>query len=188
MRFCGVSLFWQGFALFSRRLFFAPRGYKKNCTGSCARSSPRQCRVWNFPKETAAMYADGMANFSIRCATRRSSQCIIFDGFQGRYNGFAERKVPRSAPERTLQSPWRNMNLSCIFSRKSPLNFLSPRLALGLRDLNLLPISPNGLRYLVSSRRALRFRNFFTFPIYEYYGRFKGFRSGHFKIRLPHCP
>ena len=52
---------------------------------------------------------------------------VISDGFQGRYNGFAERKVPRSAPERTLQSPWRNMNLSCIFSRKSSLNFLSPR-------------------------------------------------------------
>ena len=76
------------------------------------------------------------------------------------------------------------MNLSCIFSRKSPLNFLSPRLALGLRDLNLLPISPNGLRYLVSSRRALRFRNFFTFPIYEYYGRFKAILKFAFRIVL----
>lgn len=76
------------------------------------------------------------------------------------------------------------MNLSCIFSRKSPLNFpiatsraRPPTFKLAADFAQRLP----EFKFLAA---GFPFTGFFTFPIYEYYGRFKGFRSGHFKIRL----
>lgn len=111
---------------FSRRLFFAPRGYRRAASAH-AQGARRAIAVCGISRKKRPQSMRAVWRIFRLDAQRAVLLNVISDGFQGRYNGFAERKVPRSAPERTLQSPWRNMNLSCIFSRKSSLNFLSPR-------------------------------------------------------------